>query len=218
MMQRILLTGMLCLSIVCGGCFGSGGDGKNAQAIDTKNRGKNAPQITGSPPQSIHHDQAYEFTPTSTDVDGDVLSFTIQDKPVWASFDESTGRLSGTPGADHVGTYTGISISVSDGLATTSLPAFAITVAQSAQGSVTLSWLPPTENSDGSALTDLTGYRIYVGLNAADLSRVIILNNAGLTRYVVEDLSPATWHFAMTSVNASGVESERSATIQKDVG
>jgi hypothetical protein len=47
---------------------------------------------------------------------------------------------------------------------------------------------------------------------------VIVLNNPGLMRYVVENLSPATWHFAMTSFNRRGRESRRSATVSRNVG
>ncbi len=67
----------------------------------------------------------------------------------------------------------------------------------------------------GPALRDLAGYRIYVGQSANALNRMIPLNNAGLTRYVIEDLSPARWHFAMTSVNSRGRESQRSAVVSK---
>ena len=85
-------------------------------------------------------------------------------------------------------------------------------------GMVTLSWLPPTQNDDGTTLKDLAGYRIYVGQDPDALSRVIVLNNPGLTRYAVDGLSPATWHFAMTSFNRKGQESTRSATVSKQVG
>ena len=44
-----------------------------------------------------------------------------------------------------------------------SLPAFSITVTQVGLGSMSLSWTPPTQNTDGSALTDLAGYKLYYG-------------------------------------------------------
>ncbi len=84
-------------------------------------------------------------------------------------------------------------------------------------GSATLSWYPPTENGDGSYLEDLAGYRIYYGRSAKKLDRAITIDNPGLTRYVVENLSPARWHFAMTSVNSRGVESKRSETVSKKI-
>ena len=80
---------------------------------------------------------------------------------------------------------------------------------QGSPGSATLSWYPPTENADGSYLDDLAGYRIYYGTNAKSLDLSITIDNPGLTRYVIENLSPAMWHFVMTSVNAKGAESSR---------
>ena len=216
-MQRVVLVWMLFVSLMFVGCFESGG---SSEAIATgKAQSVNKPpQISGSPMQTVLQNTQYEFKPTATDANGDRLTFAIAQKPGWATFDTKTGRLSGTPHASDVGVYPNIKISVSDGRASTSLPIFRITVTQSASGSVTLSWMPPTENDDGSTLRDLAGYRIYVGQSANALNRMIPLNNAGLTRYVIEDLSPARWHFAMTSVNSRGKESQRSAVVSKLIG
>jgi hypothetical protein len=106
---------------------------------------------------------------------------------------------------------------VADGRATAALAAFSIAVTQGATGSVTLSWEPPTRNADGSTLKNLTGYRIYYGRSPNDLDQSVVLRNPGLTRYVIENLSPAHWHFAMTSFNARGYESKRSMIISKQV-
>ncbi|TLX47714.1 hypothetical protein C1E24_07250, partial [Pseudoalteromonas phenolica] len=86
------------------------------------------PVISGSPATTVDEDSIYSFTPTSSDVDGDTLTFSIQNMPQWASFDTSTGTLSGTPSNDDVGTYQGIEISVTDGTETASLTSFDITV------------------------------------------------------------------------------------------
>ncbi|MGH8222871.1 MAG: fibronectin type III domain-containing protein [Woeseiaceae bacterium] len=85
-------------------------------------------------------------------------------------------------------------------------------------GSATLSWYPPTQNVGGSALKNLAGYRIYYGQSARTLNQAIKLDNPGLTRYVVENLSPARWHFAMTSVNSAGRESRRTEIVSKIIG
>lgn len=84
-----------------------------------------APTIGGVPAYTIGDGESYSFTPTADDADGDTLIFSIQNKPDWASFDTTTGALTGTA---VTGTYTGITISVSDGTATTSLAPFTITV------------------------------------------------------------------------------------------
>ncbi len=125
------------------------------------------PTISGTPVTAVRQGETYNFTPSATDPDGDTLTFSIRNRPGWASFDPATGRLSGTPGAAQVGTYGNVEISVSDGRAAAQLTAFSISVNQISLGSVTLSWTPPLTNADGSALTTLAGYRIYYGQSSS---------------------------------------------------
>jgi autotransporter-associated beta strand protein len=90
-----------------------------------------APVISGLPTTSVDQDVAYSFTPTATDVDaGSTLTYTIINKPSWASFNTATGALTGTPAHEHVGITTGIVITVSDGALSASLPAFNLEVIQ----------------------------------------------------------------------------------------
>ncbi len=89
-----------------------------------------APVISGSPATSVNQGVAYSFTPTVSDVDsGDTKTFTITNKPTWASFDTATGALTGTPANGDVGMTTGIVISVKDAAnVSDDLAAFNITV------------------------------------------------------------------------------------------
>ena len=87
-----------------------------------------APEISGTPDISVRQGDSYIFMPDATDIEGDQLSFSITNKPTWASFDSDTGNLSGTPTNDHVGTTQNIVISVSDGQETVELPAFSLSV------------------------------------------------------------------------------------------
>ncbi len=176
-----------------------------------------APTISGSPAKAVTEGTQYSFTPGASDADGDNLSFSITNKPSWAAFNTGTGRLSGTPEAGDVGTYADIVISVSDGQASASLGAFSITVEAIAMGSVTLSWSPPTENTDGTALTDLAGYRIYWGTTSGSYPNSVTIDNPGVTTYVVENLVQGTYEFVATSYNTSGVESDYSAPATKTV-
>lgn len=176
------------------------------------------PSISGTPVTSIRQGEAYSFKPLATDPDGDTLTFKIANKPAWASFDSKNGRLYGTPGGGDVGSYSNIRISVTDGTDTAQLSAFTLNVEAIQNGSATLSWTPPTENTDGSALTNLAGYKIYYGRSKDSLSEVVEIKQPGLTTYVLEDLSPATWFFTMTSYNSDGVESSRSEVVSKTVG
>ena len=160
---------------------------------------------------------AYSFQPTATDPDGNTLTFSIANRPAWASFDTATGRLTGTPSAANVGTTTGIVISVSDGTASASLPAFSIAVQAVANGSATLSWLPPTTNTDGSPLTNLAGFKIYWGTVSGNYSSSTTVMNAGLTAYVVTNLTPNTYYFTVTALNSTGTESVFSNVVSKTI-
>ncbi len=179
--------------------------------------GNRAPTISGTAPAAVNAASAYNFVPTSADADGDTLAFSIQNKPAWATFNTSTGRLSGTPSVADVGTYSNISISVSDGQASTGLNAFAIAVNAVSNGRATLSWTAPTENTDGSTLSNLAGYRIRYGTSASSLTQTIVIDNASVTTYVVEDLAPATWYFAVTAVSSTGTESVNSNVATKSI-
>jgi hypothetical protein len=77
-------------------------------------------------------------------------------------------------------------------------------------GNALVSWTPPTQNTDGSNLDDLAGYRIYYGRSSGNYSDTIDIDNLGLASFLVEGLDETTWCFAMTAVNMSGVESDYS--------
>jgi hypothetical protein len=176
-----------------------------------------APTISGTPITAVMQGAPYTFTPTASDPDGNTLTFSITNPPAWATFDTATGRLSGTPGAQHVGATSGIVISVSDGTLSAALAAFTLTVQAVATGSATLSWTPPTTNSDGSPLTNLAGYRVYWGTTAGSYPNSVPLTNPGLTSYVVANLVPGTYFFVVTAVNSVGAESVFSASASKTI-
>jgi hypothetical protein len=179
-----------------------------------------APTISGHASASATVGVAYTFTPSASDADHQTLTFSIRNKPTWATFNASSGRLSGTPTAANVGTYANIQIAVSDGIKSTVLSAFTVTVnsaAQAATANAMLDWTPPTENTDGTVLTDLAGYNVYYGTQPDNLSQVIKVANPGLTSYVVESLGSGTWYFSVTSVSAAGLESARSGVISTTI-
>lgn len=103
-------------------------------------------KISGSPSTQVTAGKGYSFQPTTNAPAGSALTFSIQNRPVWASFIAGTGMLSGTPAASQTGTYSGIVISVSDGVQTVALPPFAITV----QSALTIAGSPPTSVTVGS--------------------------------------------------------------------
>lgn len=189
-----------------------------ANAINWGNR---VPTISGQPGTSVPAGTAYAFTPTAADADGDTLAFSIANKPSWASFSTSTGKLSGTPAAGDVGAYANITIKASDGMASASLPAFAVVVNVEGLGTATLSWTPPTQNTDGTALTNLAGYRIVYSTSASALGdpmdaltkQLQVVGN--VSSYVIEGLTAGTWYFAVKAFNSAGVESVLSNVASK---
>ncbi|MDH3482093.1 MAG: fibronectin type III domain-containing protein, partial [Gammaproteobacteria bacterium] len=84
-------------------------------------------------------------------------------------------------------------------------------------GSVTLSWNAPTQNEDGTALTNLAGYKIYWGTTSGSYPNSVTINDKDATSYVVNNLSSGTYEFVATSFNTSGVESRYSAPATKVV-
>jgi hypothetical protein len=176
-----------------------------------------APTISGTPPTTISAGAAYNFLPTASDPNGQTLTFSIQNSPSWATFNASTGRLSGTPSSSNAGTFSNIIISVSDGTNRVSLPAFSITVSQATNGSASLSWTPPTTNTDGSSLSNLAGYRVTYGRTSTNLDQVVQISNAGVSSYTVTGLSSGTWYFAVKAYNSAGAESNVSNVGQKSI-
>src|SRR5262245_28788244 len=57
------------------------------------------PTISGMPAPSVTSGQTYSFQPSASDANGDALTFSISNRPAWASFSTSTGLLAGTPAA-----------------------------------------------------------------------------------------------------------------------
>jgi hypothetical protein len=110
-----------------------------------------APTISGTPTQAVTVGSAYLFQPAASDPDGQAITFSITNKPSWANFSTSTGRLSGTPGTAQAGTTSGIVITASDGSLSASLPAFSITVNPAGNRAPAISGVPSTIATVGTA-------------------------------------------------------------------
>lgn len=214
--QRNRIIALALSTLLIGGCLSKEEPAGNVNTPDP-GPGNQAPTISGSPRTAVTMGNAYSFTPSASDPDGDPLTFSIQNRPQWATFDTQTGELSGETSMGDIGSYAGIVISVSDGQASDSLPQFSIEVNQVAMGSATLSWAAPTQNEDGTPLTDLAGYRIHYGVSQGSYPNKITIDNPGITTYVVDNLTPDTYYFVATAFNTSGIESDYSNLATKTV-
>ncbi|MDB6042910.1 MAG: hypothetical protein JWM63_1461 [Gammaproteobacteria bacterium] len=170
-------------------------------------------KFAGESPSELNVGAAYSFAPTASDANGDTLTFGIQNKPVWATFATASGVMKGTPAAGDAGTYANVIISVSDGKASASLAAFTLTVNQISNGTATLNWMPPTQNTDGTVLMDLAGYRVHYGTTAGNLTQSVTVSNTGLASYTISNLSSGTWYFSISAYTKTGIESDLSDTV-----
>jgi hypothetical protein len=206
------LTGIL---VGCGG----GGDGSVPAAaqmappstMPPEGQTNTAPTISGTAAATAEVGKAYSFTPSASDADSDKLSFSITSLPKWAKFDKASGRLYGTPAKADVGSHEEIIISATDGKAVSVLPQFSINVKDAPNAgpqSVTVSWVPPDTNTDGTPITGLAGYKIHYGTASKKYTETISIDTVGVTRYVVENLKPGTYFFSVTAVTSQGAESE----------
>jgi hypothetical protein len=209
-------------TMMAAGCGGGGGGGGSASSPSGASAGgaNNAPTISGSPGAEAQVGANYSVTPQAQDADGDTLAFSIQNKPDWADFNTATGQLTGSPGAQHVGVNSDVTISVSDGRASVALAPFAITVSAGTPvpvdgASVALSWDVPTTTVGGAALADLAGYRIHYGFKANALTEAVEVPSSGLNTYTVQGLKKGTYYFAVRAIAADGGQSDTSNVVSK---
>jgi putative Ig domain-containing protein len=201
-----------------------GGGGGGASSTPTASGGTTSqsrldlpPTISGNPLDAIVYGRTYTFVPTASDPQGDGVSFTIANKPAWATFDSGTGMLEGTPEAADVGSYPDIKISVTDGLYAVAMRSFAISVVSTAAGSIMLSWDPPTQRDDGTPLTDLAGYRLYWGTALGHYPNLASIPNPGVATYVVDELPSGTYYVVATAYDSSGIESGYSNAVAETI-
>jgi hypothetical protein len=177
--------------------------------------------ITGAPVTSVVAGRAYSFRPAATDSAGRTISFSVANKPDWATFSIATGLLSGTPSSAQAGKYANVTISASDGQTSSALSPFTITVtaaaASSATGSATLYWIDPATNTNGTPLTNLAGIRIYYGTSQSSLAQMVQVPGTTQTSYTIGNLTAGTWYFGATAYNTAGAESSLSTIGAKSI-
>jgi hypothetical protein len=86
-------------------------------------------------------------------------------------------------------------------------------------GEATLTWTPPTQNTDGTAYTNFGGFKIYYGTDATNLPSVVDIPDTTNTKntYTITGLAPTTWFFSMTAYNSAGGESDKSGVVSKTI-
>jgi hypothetical protein len=176
--------------------------------------------LSGVPAAQVTAGTAYTFSPVlAAPLPG--FSFTVQGKPAWATFNIVNGSLSGVPLPEHAGTTSAIVISATNGQVAAQLAPFTITVTvpvvatASASSAVTLSWLPPAQNMDGTAAMQIGGYYVYSGPSAQSLAQRAKLTGAGTTSHTLTGLAAGTHHFAISAYTTGSIEGELSPSVSK---
>jgi hypothetical protein len=213
---------LLTLAAALAGC---GGGSSSSGASSTS-------KISGTPPATVVANNHYSFTPTVENPTGEPVSFSIQNKPGWASFDLTSGGLSGNPTAANAGRYDNIIISVtfhsvtaqpspngtaadtakndrmilsaSDGTTTIALPAFSIVVSGASASASSSS--SSGSSSSGSSSSSSSGSSVPPAAAAVGYNTVTFGPNPtlGTNLFPWEFLGPATQPAGYAAQNANG--------------
>ena len=100
---------------------------------------------------------------------------------------------------------------------TTTPKAYALVCTWPGQTQALLTWTPPTLNTDGTALTNLAGYRVSYGASSQQLVQTQQVANPGATSYTITNLTPGTWYFGVKAYTTQGSESALSNIVSRAV-
>jgi len=172
------------------------------------------PYLAGTPYLYALAGDTYDFAPIVVNPPLTPMNFTAVNLPPWASIDPATGELSGAPSPAQVGHYDNIAIvgTFADPAGTQStatIGPFSVTVVPTSDGnrSITINWQPPTLNTNGTPLTDLAGYKIYMQLAGLGAPHTVIVSDPTASSFTVQGLLPGMYNIAMTAFNAANQES-----------
>lgn len=138
--------------------------------------------------------------------------------PLYAALVLLASHLSGCGGTDSAGSPTSAATTASSTAPSSSGGSQSNGGgSQSAPGSVTLKWDPPTENTNGTAATELVGYYIYYGTSPDEMTNWVVAWGGATTSYVFNGLPSGTYYFSVASYNWEGVESAPSGPVSTTI-
>jgi hypothetical protein len=79
-------------------------------------------------------------------------------------------------------------------------------------GTFTLTWNPPTENEDGTPLTDLLGYYVWAGDTPDSLAPILYVG-AFFSSITLRSGVPGQRFLAVSAVNVDGIESSPTSIL-----
>ncbi len=181
-------------------------------------------QLSGTPSSADTGDYpGIQITATDGTSSATLPPFTIHVRPSNAlvASNGSTGSTgsgtgstsSATSGASTGGTSSNTSTGSTSTGSTSGSGSSGTTGSSTSGDTISVSWLAPTENTDGSALTNLAGYTIYYGSSASAMTQKVSINTVGELSYVLSNLTPGTWYLEVVAINSAGVQSAPSSIV-----
>lgn len=130
---------------------------------------------------------------------------TITWSATWASSCTASGAWSGSKATTGTQTLPVVTSSVT----------YTLTCSSPTDTTATLTWVAPTTNTDGTALTNLSGFNIYSGTSATALSFLAQAKGATTLTYQALNQAAGTQYYAVTAYNTQGLESPKSTVVSK---
>lgn len=101
----------------------------------------------------------------------------------------------------------GLALISASGAAFGSIIDATVSIRQTGTGSAALYWAAPTQNTDGSPITGLSGYYIYYGSDPSQPMQILSIADPSVTSVQLGGLGTGTWYFAAAAYNSLGVAS-----------
>lgn len=155
--------------------------------------------------------QTLDFTLSASSSDGK----TVIPKLTWATTPAATSctasgdaAWTGTKAASGTTTLAGVTVSKT----------YVLVCSWPGVTKATLTWTPPTTNTDGTPYTDPNGFRIQWGNTGpaeAQLDQTTYIPQSAGNSWTSPNLAAGTWYFGVKAVNALGLESALSNVASK---
>ena len=184
-------------------CTGPGGSATQSATVSVT---KAAPAIIlSASPSTVKSGAASTLTWSSTNATACTAS------GGWTGSLATSGARA-TSAVNATTTYT-ISCAGIGGTATQS--AIVTVAASSNSGTAIVSWVAPTIDTDGTPVTNLSGYTIYYGTSQSDLTQSVVVSGTSTLSYEITGLASGTWYFGVAADAADGTESAMSSIGSK---
>jgi len=214
------LAPIVVLAIALQSC-GGGGAGSTASpgAATSKVTGATTPDSVPGAPTAVTATGGDASAVVSWTAPGNggsaITRYTVTASPGGATASVGGGTTSATVSGLVNGTSYTFTVYATNAIGNgpSSAPSAAVTPAP-ATVSATVTWSAPTLNTDGSALTDLSGFRIYYGTSASSLTQSVDVAGSTATSQLITGLtSGATYYFDVIALTSASTQSAPSNEV-----